>query len=144
MKPLLIVNFERVEASPFIVALLYDETGGLIDGVTLPGGDVYTALQSVQLLADAHCIIDPEVWTSDTGLYLEMLSRPGVLGFIKHPSETRQTRRHIEQDAELLRKLYEIQPLEPKQKAPRWRVKLMKVLRAITLHLKGDYEYDNN
>lgn len=140
MRPLFVVNFEHVEASPFVVALLYDEEGELIDGMTMPGADVSTALMTVKLMTESHSILAPEIWTSDRALYMEILTRPGVLGVIKHPSDTRQTRRHIEQDAEILHDLYDIQPLNPRQKAPRWRTFLVSALIALKNYVKGDYE----
>ncbi|WP_169083239.1 hypothetical protein [Paenibacillus sp. PL91] len=142
MRTLFVVNVEHVEASPFVVALLYDEAGELMDGMTVKGGDVNTALLTVKSLSTAHNIGLSEIWTSNTALYMESLSRPGVLATIKHPSDTRETRRHIEQSADILRELYAIEPIEPRREPPKWRAFLVSTLNTITNYVKGDYEYE--
>ncbi|MFD0588661.1 hypothetical protein ACFQZE_11650 [Paenibacillus sp. GCM10027627] len=145
MRHLIVINVEYVEASPFVVALLYNPEGRMVDGMTFltaAESDVHTMLFVIRKLTEAHAISVPEMWTSNRALYMETLSRPGVMATIKHPSDTRETRRHIEQNAEILRELYKIETLEPRKKAPVWRTWLYRAISKVKLYIKGDYDYE--
>lgn len=146
MKPLIIANFEAVEATKFIVAQLYSEDGQLRDGITLPCDSCSDALFVVRHLAETNRILTAvEMWTSNTGLYLESLKDSGVLGVIKHPSDTISTRRAIDQDADMLRDIYDIIPLNPeptKPKPPKWRAFLILTMRKILNHLEENGKYE--
>jgi hypothetical protein len=143
LRPLIIANFERVEATKFIVAMLYDSDGQLRDGITLPCETSSTAFLFVRLLAETNGILDAvELWTSDTEIYAETLSRPGVFGFIKHTSDTIATRRMIEQDADILREVHEITPLKPKPKPAKWRAFLILRIRKLLKQLEGNGQFE--
>lgn len=142
MRPLVVANFERIEGTAFIVAILYGEDGQRIDGITLPCDSSTDALAIVRHLAKEYRISTVEMWTSDSGLYVQSLTMAGIYGVIKHPSDTEETRREIEQSAEILRELYEIKPLIPKPSPPKWRAYLISVVRRVLNKLEGDGKYE--
>ncbi len=142
MKPLVIANIEHIEAQPFLVALLFGEDGYLADGLTLPYEGPTAAIERIAQLGLVHGFETVEMWTSDTALYVEALKVPGVGAVYKHPSDTRLTREAIERDAELLRDLYDIPPLIPKPRLPKWRAFLARIVRGILKRLEGDGEYE--
>ncbi|TLS53391.1 hypothetical protein FE782_03725 [Paenibacillus antri] len=144
MRPIVIANFEYVGAERFIVTLLYDGSDELLDTVILPCETPVEATIIIRRLAERYSIASPVVWTSDTALYGEMLSKPGYAGAIKHKSDTSITRRVIEQESEILRELYGIEApaAEPKPVLPKWRSWMLRPLRKLVTKLEGDGRYE--
>jgi hypothetical protein len=140
MRPLIIANFERVEGTQFIAAILHGEDGHLLDAVTLPCESPSAAIDVIRRLASTYRIETVEMWTSDRAIYSESLSNAGVIGTIKHSSDTSFTRRMVEQDAELLREVYGIEPLIPKPGPPKWRAFLISALRRTLTKLEGEFK----
>ncbi|WP_248928981.1 hypothetical protein [Paenibacillus hamazuiensis] len=141
MRPVVIVNLERLDSTSFAVALLYGEAGELLDAVILPAQSASEALSIVRHIAATYGIRTCEMWTSDREIYMQTLQSAGIAGVIKHPSDTEATRAAIEQNADILRELYEIQPLTPKPPLPKWRAVTAGLLKNILRKLEGDDIY---
>lgn len=142
MKPLITANFEYIEDVQFIVALLYGEDGLLLDVIARQCETPADGIKAIQYLADFYLISTVELWTSNNALYLESLKTAGVPGIIKHPSDTIQTRRVIEQDRDLFIDLYAILPRLEKPKLPRWRNVLAGAVRKLLKTIEGNGKFE--
>ncbi len=142
MRPLIVSNVERLEATPFLVAILYGQDGQRLDEMIFPFESYELALLIIQELAQRNGVKSFELWTSDNRLYLLSLQTPGIAGTIKHASDTIDTRRMVEYNADILRELYEIKPLIPKPPLPKWRAFLVRTIRKLLKIIEGDGKYE--
>lgn len=146
MRPLVVANFEQIETVQFVVALLYGEDGHLLDGLTLPCDSAAEALAVVLRLAGDHYGGDHiELWTSNTDIYGQSLKTAGVLGEIKHPSDTAATQTYIQQHDDILRDVFGIDRPGPeivKPKPPKWRAFLIRQVRKLLKKLEGDGKFE--
>lgn len=141
MRSLIVANVEKVEATPFLVAILYGEDGQRLDEICLPFVSYSRSIRKIRSLGIAYRIPTIELWTSDNELYIEALKAPGIAAAIKHSSDTNDTRRVINRDYDLLFDLYDIQPIKPKLKASKWRSFLILICRKLLKRL-GDGIYE--
>jgi hypothetical protein len=139
MRPLIVANVEYIEASPFLVAILYGQDGQRLDEMILPFESYELALQQIRELAKEYRIQIVGMWTSDKELYILSLQTPGIAGVIKHPSDTVDTRQTIEHNSELLKELYQLTPKPP---LPRWKAFLVCMFRKILNRLEGADRYE--
>ena len=142
MRSLVVANVEMVEASPFLVAILYDADGEYADEILMPYEDATGAISRIRILAEEYGVSAPELWTSTRELFGETLSMTGVFGRIKHGSDTVETKRVIKRDSEVLYDLYEIQPVEELPKPSRFRAFLIKLVTKIQNKLTEGYNYE--
>lgn len=142
MRPLITANVERIDATPFLVAILSGEDGYMLDALIIPYESPKAAIDHIRQLAAAYRIETVEIWTSTNELFVESLAVPGVAGTIKHRSDTAATSRIIEQDREVLAELYGIQPITPKAVPPKWRAFFIRGLRKVLKQLEGDGKYE--
>jgi len=112
---LAIVNIERLHTKEFIVLNIYDNKSG------------YLKDQIIREFIDINQVIDilrevkpALVWTSNRDLYGILLQTIGISAEIKHPSDTSCTKRAVEQNADILKELFQIQPIKPLSKWRRW------------------------
>lgn len=143
MRPLIITNFEFIDAEQFIVAELYGEDGHLLDCVIMQI-DPVNVIPLIRDFARQYRIETVEMWTSTPEIFTKSLSEVGVAGEIKHPSKTASTRAAIVQREDFLREEYGIrkqEPSEPKPKLPKWRALLVAHLRKILEKLEGADKY---
>ncbi|MFE4430831.1 hypothetical protein ACFRH9_28315 [Peribacillus butanolivorans] len=142
MSYLIVANVERVEAMEFIVLNIYDDNGQLSDQTIKPFEDYKVA---VDLLGDEMCVLNQmhfEVFTSNPKLYGSLLAIPGAAVSLKHRNQTADTKASIEQASDIMRELYEIQPIEPLQTLPKWRKRLFIMVQKLADKLKGAGKYE--
>ncbi|MFT9848972.1 hypothetical protein [Aneurinibacillus sp. REN35] len=142
MRPLIIANVETIEASPFLVAVLYDQDGQRLDELILPFESYELSLLIIRELAERNGVESFELWTSDNRLYLLSLQTPGVAGVIKHTSDTADTGYTIGYNADILKELHDIKLLVTKPPLPRWRAFLVGAIRKILKQIEGDGKYE--
>ncbi|WP_342540978.1 hypothetical protein MHI39_07285 [Heyndrickxia sp. FSL K6-6286] len=132
-----VVNIEQLETKRFIVVNIYDdEMGFLIDQVIRPFESCEQVIEVLREVGTSH------VWTSDRQLYGLLLQTVGIGAEIKHHDDTRETRQVIEGQRELLTELFDIPPMKPKPKLPRWRRWLYVVLTKFINKIGGNGKYD--
>jgi hypothetical protein len=142
MRSLIIANFERIEGTQFLVAILYGDDGHMLDAMTLPCDNSAEALQIVKYLAEKYRLATVEMWTSSSAIYVQSLMEAGVFGVIKHQSDTTQTKEHIEQDREILIELFAVEPLVPKPRPPRWRAFLVSTLTKLLAKIERNGKFE--
>lgn len=139
MSFLVIANVERIEADEFIVLNIYDDNGQLADSTIKPFENVAGA---VDLLRDEMYVLNQihfEVYTSDPKLYGALLAIPGAAVSLKHRDQTADTKASLTQVEDVMRDLYEIQPIKP---LPEWRKRLFIMVQKLADKLKGDGIHD--
>jgi hypothetical protein len=135
MKYTAIVNVENLEATPFLVINLYDEY--LIDQIIGPYEGPERAIERIKELMQVHG--QPvRCYTSNKEIYALTLSEPGIIGEIKHYDETKITASSLKDSEEVLRDLYEIEPIVPLPKLPAWRRWLFIMLLKIANKVGGN------
>lgn len=141
MRSLVIANVERIGKNPFLIAILFGDDGQRLDEICIPFRSYPHAIVKARQLGMIYKMQTVELWTSDRELYIESMKHAGIAGVIKHPSDTQSTRHSIERNAEILQDLYEIQPIEPKPKPPKWKAFFILSARKL-LKLLGEQKYE--
>ncbi|MGG3622848.1 hypothetical protein ABES25_04705 [Bacillus gobiensis] len=131
MDSFIIANVERLENELFLVVVLYGDDGYIADRVIVPYENAESAVITI-----AEVAYKVDVWSSDTTLYKAMLEVPGLNGIIKHPDDTSETGRQIEELMQILRQEFERPAL------PRWRKWLSSLFRRMTRLIEGDGKYE--
>ncbi|MFB5932990.1 hypothetical protein ACE8FZ_06710 [Peribacillus frigoritolerans] len=142
MSYLISANIERVEATEFIVFNAYDDAGQLAGSIIKPFESIPEA---VDLIRDEMYVLNQmhfEVYTSNQKLYGSLLAIPGAAVSLKHRDQTADTRASIEQASDIMRELYEIQPIEPLPTLPKWRKRLFVLVQKLANKLKGAGKYE--
>lgn len=146
MRPLVIANTHALHGAKFVVALLYGEDGYYRDTLIVREDTPDTAVEVVCRLMGKYGVLDAELWTSTTALYVRCLQEVGIAAEIKHASDTAATERFMRDNADNLTEFYELipppAPPPPKPPLPRWRMRMAKVLRSILKIIEGDEKYD--
>lgn len=138
IKPLAVVNIERLKSKQFFVVLYFAEDGYLHDQVILPFNGYPQVINKLQELKTIHGVNSLDVHTSNREIYKSLLEVTGITGFIKHRSDTDMTRRAIEDSREILIELYGLKSV----KLPRWKAFLIRILQRIIKKLEGDGNYE--
>lgn len=141
---LIVANIENIEASEFLVLLVY-ENGHQVDKIVKKCTDKKEVLDTLFDLSITHGTEVFDLWTSTPKIYEQTIRQPGFNVSIKHPSDTTVTNAVIRTDREVLRELYEIEPLEePEEKPelPKWRAKLINWLMRLINIIRGNYDYE--
>ncbi|MCM3786885.1 hypothetical protein M3221_00375 [Domibacillus indicus] len=126
-----VINVEPLESGRLIVANVYsNESGQLIDQI-IRKFESYP--QAVALLQEIGA---EQAWTSDRELYGFLLQIVGIGAEYKHSDDTADTRRAIEQQADLLCEIFQIEALPPKKPLPKWRLYLITKLEELTIWLR--------
>lgn len=121
-----VINVEPLESGRLIVANVYgNESGQLIDQI-IRNFESYP--QAVELLQEIGA---GQAWTSDRELYGLLLQIVGIGAEYKHSDDTADTKRAVEQQAYLLREIFQIEALPPKKSLPKWRTWLIRKLGGI-------------
>ncbi|MFB6803430.1 hypothetical protein ACFCVU_20020 [Peribacillus butanolivorans] len=142
MSYLIIANIERIDATEFIVLNAYDDAGQLADSVIKPFEGIPAA---VDLIRDGMYVLNQmhfEVYTSNPKLYGSLIAIPGAAVSLKHRDQTVDTRASIEQVFDIMRELYEIQPIEPLPTLSKWRKRLFIMVQKLADKLKGAGKYE--
>jgi hypothetical protein len=132
-----VTNVEKLENVRFIVVNVYDDDSGyLVDQIVKPF-ESYEV--TVEILRELNVT---EVLTSNSEIAGLLLQTVGIGVQIKHPDDTKDTQQAVEQWSDLLYELFDISPMIPKPKMPRWRRWVYEVLTKITNKVKGGDKYD--
>lgn len=142
MRPLIVVNIERIGATPFISAILYGTDGQQLDEIIVlfeSHSNVFAKIRELTRIYNIHTV---ELWTSNKELYIDSLKIAGIAGALKHVGDTKDTRRIIDRDINILKDLYDIKPVIPKPKAPFWRRFLYAQIQKLLKLIEGDGKYE--
>ncbi|WP_018394538.1 hypothetical protein [Bacillus sp. 37MA] len=121
-----VANVEALESDRLVVVNIYnDEHGQLVNQVIRSFDNYPQIVELLQEIEAAH------VWTSDQELFGLLLQTVGIGVEYKHPSDTTETKRAVEEQTELLREIFEIEPLPPKEPLSKWRMWLIQKLGGI-------------
>lgn len=143
MRPILISNIETLESQPFFVAILYGEDGYLLDEIVIQFDSWTQIIEKVRDIQTKYRLETIELWTSTKGLYIESLKHAGIAALFKHPSDTIDTRKLIENNIDTIRDFYELQPKMPKPAPPKWKAFLFRLLTTLLNRLGVDrYEFE--
>lgn len=139
MRYLMVANIEYIEASPFLVALFYENEGYLTDTIIKPYESAEIAIDEISKLGMLYGQLDLELYTSTSELYAASLSVPGIAGQIKHVSDTEDTKRTIKSNEEYIRETVKIELNKPP--LPKWRQCIVGILEKIITKINGGDKY---
>ncbi|MDN4608643.1 hypothetical protein [Sporosarcina highlanderae] len=108
-----IVNIEQLERQRLFVANIYGDRSGHLTNRIIVAFDGYDA--AIARLKEAGV---RHVWTSNRRLYGAIIKDSVISGELKHRTETAETAREVEQDAEVLRDIFGLRAadeLKPKE-----------------------------
>lgn len=135
----IVVNVENLEATPFLVINLYDRF--LMDQIILPYQGPEQAIERIKELMNQHggTVV---CFTSNRDIYALTLSAPGISGMFKHYDDTNETASSLKDAEEVLRDIYDIEPIVPKPKLPVWRKRLFLWTQKLANKLGGNGNYE--
>lgn len=145
MKPLIIVNFECVETTSFLVIELYGTDGCLAEVIAFPLYKTanYHVISLCRELATKHDFDTFELWTKEPELFKFALLAIGITPAIKHESDVSSTKHYIERHRDVLAQFYGIEPLESEDVSnveivdvSKWRLLTIRLLEKLIYYLK--------
>lgn len=135
-----VANIEKLENTEFIVINVYGNRGYLVDQLI----DLYDPNKVPELfrrLINEHRET-LECLTSNRELYGMTLTMPGVGGVLKHRDDTKETASSLRDAEDILRDIYDIEPLVPKPKLPAWRKRFLLWLEKLSELVGGNGKYE--
>jgi hypothetical protein len=142
MRYLAIVEIVKLEATPFLTINLYGEKGYVVDQLIAPyDGNPQQAVDLMQQLIKQHGRT-LDCWLTDKEIFVATLSAPGINGQLKHRDDTKDCEVAVKSVEEVLRELYEIEPIIPLPKLSAWRKRLFVAALKIANKISGGGKYD--
>lgn len=132
-----VVNVEQLDRMRLLVANVYSDVSGQLENQIIVAFEgIPEALDTLERATITH------VMTSDRKLYAALLADSTISAELKHASQTSETARAVETNADILHDLYGLgaaakTPSTAKPKAAKWRIWLASHLQNIAIKIGG-------